>query len=496
MNSINKLCFCLPLGTLLLTMACQPKTKEKVVTPAPWYQGNPSIMNENFADAEELRLQGSSCFRGQSFPGITDIMTGSRQTDTIDITYDLTLSPLTDITKTHSQSDLIGSGVDVFLCQSDYPANSIEYVAQKVANEISFSYDWYQQTTSKDLDIPEIKLEIHPLMLQDIYIRYSDRAKRFLQSAEIDLDTTPRHIEADSVYNAFWSFDRDGDSVISFLPHPKRTSLAISEMPTPLWDLPFVARHEYGHHVFFHHMSDLLNDPDVDYRGQLADHPTLHTTQKKPEFFSKTLLESKAPVSRIDSFFLLAATNEGFADLFSYYASNETMPGIENAPCMLKTRDPSSANMQGWLTEKRWSKAFVNYLFDTNAQPNLRPNHTEDDSCAAFNLGSPHALGAVIAYTVDQVFSSSDLLVSAKNPNQIKAKLALNWLDRLNRELNMADMGPRPLMAKILSSAFDVVAEDQQDLTLNAKSCRLVDELFSGWQEIWQPQQGSLSTCQ
>ncbi|SMF56242.1 hypothetical protein [Pseudobacteriovorax antillogorgiicola] len=470
-------------SVLTLGQACD--REEKVVEvpvevePQPWYLAG-DLQRNFYGEADELPIVGSNCFYSDRFHGISAVGSGQEEHYVEEVSYDLQLQTRTLSSIETFSSEMISLSESLTLCDEVYPERSREYVGLKVAKEVSQARLWYESNSNEE--IKNVILEVLPLVKVDRYERHSDEAKDFVLEDDPDAQVGAQYRKSDMVYNAFYRSNYEGDPTIAFLPH--HTAKSINDnVPTPMWEMPFVARHEYGHHVFSAHMFEKLQDKNLGYFEYLERNPFLHTTHAIRRANPQALRDT-----RLESSLIIGALNEGFSDLFSYYSSNQTLPGIENAPCMTMTRDPASPSMPGAIKSKKWTKEFLDYLF--NVESDVEYDFTHD--CGEFYLGSPHSLGAVIAHTVDQLLSTSNRVKNSANPSAEKTKLSLAWLDQLNQSLDFSVQGPKLVLSEILSGAALLATESAEP---SVATCQVIRESFSGWKDVWNKQESSLKAC-
>jgi hypothetical protein len=482
---------------------CGEKTEEKIVTvpSQPWYQTaglQPTVVGE----AQTLSRSALDCSRPLplAIRGVTQVRTGYKQKTITDTLFDIQKNQASSfrpypVTRENVTTEEVDAASTINLCDLDYPASSIEYVGLSVARDIDHAKEWYAQQPFKVRQaLQDVDINVHPLYTADNYYRFSEEFRATVRRTDLDINTRSRHIKLDNVDNAFWTITEDKQPMIAFLPHQTPNSLSASQFPTALWELPFVARHEYGHHIFATHMQRIMNLDSLAYYQNLRQNPFLHSTHRIQQPLTHPLQEAAQGSPQVDNLFVIAALNEGFADLFAYYSSNETMPGLNQAPCFIETRDPASSTMQGWLTEKKWTAAFIEFLFDANATSGLVPPQ-ELASCASFSLASPHSLGAVIAHTANELLDNSPRVLNSADPAATKTELILAWLNQLDDELNMADLGPRLVVSRVFEILASVAIEQPDSLTRSSSFCDTVNDRFSGWASLWQTSESPVQTC-
>ena len=107
------------------------------------------------------------------------------------------------------------------------------------------------------------------------------------------------------------------EGIISFYPQSEEVIKAKEFGGVPLWEMPWVTGHEYGHHIF------RTIFPYYDKFGTKLDEKTsykhhncwLHNGERHED-----LTNSHKEIYKLKKLKLLKALNEGFSDLFSFYA--------------------------------------------------------------------------------------------------------------------------------------------------------------------------------
>ena len=471
----------IPLISCIGLASCQPKEKTIVVEKLSeaWYENEANLQPSIYGQAEILKQLNPSCNKtdlGFTPKAIEGFYTGSHMTITEDRMIDQNSY---EIASTRNTKSVIKSEEErISICPplEDHP--SIESVALKIAKEVEHSHQWYQQSAEHLAQkIAKIGINVHPLVERKRYYRNNY------------LDTQVFQI-SDLVDNAYFMWQED-KKVIAFFPHASEESLSLTYNPVPLWNLAFVARHEYGHLIFQTHMEKTLSSPQWDYFSYMQNHPFLHTTQpQEPRSFFDMMLKPAEPA--IDSYFIISALNEGFADLFALYSSTNELPGIEEAPCFIDSRDPRSPVFQDGV-KKVWTENILSSLLDRDYEEEA--TETYGAPCGAFQKYSFHHIGALLAHSVDQIFLRSFELTHFEGDiDAAKLQLAIRWLNDFKDHLSLADQGPRGILSQIIESAWQVAMGEQ---TLNPEDdlCEFVKESFSGFKPYWQAKNSQLAVC-
>ncbi len=479
--------------TLSLSVGCEKtKTKEVVRPETPWYQQTNSFQKQVYGEAVKL-TRGTKCLRTDALSlassNLLGIYSGAHSNKVIDRTFEFDDAGEHIIPSKSFQQEIFSEEFDdLFVCNLLPGSSTLEGVASYAAADIKVASDWYKSITGESLSA--VQLHIHPSETLTIYERLSDTAKTKLLALNPKADVKPIKIQADAVNNAYWTLvpneETEDDAedtlpVIAVFPHSSKNTDGSADHPSPLWELPFVLRHEYGHHVFYHSLTPLLGSAQVHLKETLAANPTHHSTRaiSVPSVFARE--KGKSPL--IDTSFLFGALNEGFADMYAFYASGLKMPGIEMAPCFVNTRDVASPSLGGVNVKKVFTADMIDILFNPKSLvKSFDPS--KDAGCNAFNVLEIHDLGAVIAHTVDKVFDASPAVQAETDKARAKTKLALAWLDKLSNDLNLAESGPAVILAQILESAA-LTAAGPTPLTADAPVCVSVKTYFPGLKSRW-----------
>ncbi len=179
--------------------------------------------------------------------------------------------------------------------------------------------------------------------------------------------------------NAFY-FGRD--KVLAFLPESEEGAMA-----APLWEIPMVGAHEYGHHVFNTLISEKI--------GFVHDKVGSCFKENKLERLLKNYLFADRDKSHEN--FTLRAMNEGFADLIAFYTNAKNERSLEGVECMEDNRDLNSS------TYGDGTKKYFSYTSEIRMNSNY--NYGQDSDCNTPDFQAIHQVGASFAYVMDQIIS-------------------------------------------------------------------------------------------
>jgi len=222
----------------------------------------------------------------------------------------------------------------------------------------------------------------------------------------------------------------------------------------PLWDVPLVIAHEYGHYVFSKLYSSYFKNvapykisrahlcydnthKSKDPKTKITDHSKEEAKDEntEQEYLFKFDTESKRSngerggkntVSVTDSSFyrtvdentIIGAFNEGFADLFARYTMDDQYT-VNGLGCLTKSRDVYSKNFLSG-TEKVFTKEVINSFLS-------RIKESSESCFKNTNFQSLHSIGAIFAYGIDFLYTKLGLTKEEKL-NEIT-----KWVQSVNR---------------------------------------------------------------
>jgi hypothetical protein len=203
--------------------------------------------------------------------------------------------------------------------------------------------------------------------------------------------------------NAFYM---PANGSVTFLPHS--LDMRKRGMNTSFWEVPMVASHEYGHHLF-----------QMIFKQELDQRPSNHScfgTNKSPKIqsFNKNKAQRQVKIQDV-----INAYNEGFADLIAFYTLDPEERGTTGVKCLEVTRDVSSPRLINGKA-KKFSKDALRSFF----------SFFEDRSstCENPSFQEVHVLGAVFAHNVDSFLS---LLTDSEDE---KLDALVDWVKFLRLE--------------------------------------------------------------
>lgn len=244
---------------------------------------------------------------------------------------------------------------------------------------------------------------------------------------------------------------------------PKNKRIAFTPSSTSsekhLWQSPWVAVHEYGHHIFYDLMSeyryDILNS-NANHRHKCSHDNRYNTFEDSKSYYGEDGVKT-----------FLKALNEAFSDLSAKYSLSEDESSTLFLPCNALTREPSHdrflySEQKKVLTYQIWS----NYQDQAGDMP---------DNCWSFNVNDPHHIGAIFAHIIWETLNIDSL----ENQNEEKLRIIFSWLKNLND--NYADDKGRSGFL-YMSSSFKKFFDMIEELGLRSESeTSALKNKFFGW---------------
>jgi hypothetical protein len=317
------------------------------------------------------------------------------------------------------------------LCQDDtiLSRNTIESAA------VSTSY-FIQKTNQRFAQIrPEIRLD-------PIELHILPSIKRTIIERNRDGSTHRRSLFMTD--NAFYV---PSENIISFLPHSK--TMKRSGLDVNLWEVPMVASHEYGHHIF---------QSIVGKTSRLTEGCFGHSSHQGLLTFTQGRTVSIEDV--------ISAYNEGFADLVSWYTLEPQERSVLGVRCLEMTRDVGSSRFYDGKMKKFSAEALQVFFSEKSI--------LSAASCESVNFQEIHVLGAIFAHTTDQ------LLRHLKIADKQKLALIADWVKYLkNEERKSSLMSPQAYLRETYSKLLRMGIH-RSGIPFERRICRKIEEYFPG----------------
>ncbi|MCO4752880.1 MAG: hypothetical protein KC478_00290 [Bacteriovoracaceae bacterium] len=213
-------------------------------------------------------------------------------------------------------------------------------------------------------------------------------------------------------------------SSIVFLPQSEESREGAGFGNVPLWEVPMVGSHEYGHHVFHTLMGQVSGELSPSHSGCFGKSKSLAANDVQS-------------LSNMNVGDVLSSLNEGFADLIAYYTLDGAERGLNNVVCMEKNREVGSPVFAD-NTSKLFTRDVLDVMFGGES--------AILGSCLRPNFKSIHTVGAVFSSVSERLMKRYRLTSSQK------LGIILNWLTDLRKNhRNFAHLGGEGYLVKAYS---------------------------------------------
>jgi hypothetical protein len=243
-----------------------------------------------------------------------------------------------------------------------------------------------------------------------------------------------------------------------------------------LWEVPWGLAHEYGHHVFRSHtaVSRIANATGAADEGDgmtltpiIADLPA-PDEEDGVERDAAGFALAERTVSSED---VWSSVNEGFADLFAFFALGGDADVTKGVDCFDVNRDVMARAFASGEPKSLSAEVLAQFYAPDTARPT---------SCKVPNFQDVHAIGAIIAHGASRLVRDV-----ATSPTQA-AGLLLGWADRLGaviRQRAAAGATAKLTLDALIEPLLKVVAKG--DGTLTATQCETVRDVFPVYADAW-----------
>ncbi|WP_141734389.1 hypothetical protein [Oligoflexus tunisiensis] len=479
---MNKTVFALTSSTLaVLAFGCQPRTKTKVVEvakPDKVY----NFTKDSYGDPIEVPIFDTSC-RGQRGAGlgegiIAEAYMGveTRIVKTLIEEEVWENSKRKDIARATYESAVIGNGRPVAICQDaqTIPANTQEGAAISMKTQAEAAHDLYETVRSQG--------NIALSSLESIYLNAA--IKETVITRQVDKNENATETTSYATDNA--SFMGGENSMLISYPQSESAQKHKLNGGIPLWLVPGVFQHEFGHYIFF----SLMNEGGASftsYQEYAEKNPDLHLFQTPVANFAR-IAESPALRSSLTDFvrtqeFFLGSLNEGFADLWAYYTLKQPTSMFEIS-CFSKNRNVSSPVFYNGIS-KSWDEILWNKAFHSTLESDLTGDiKTPIDGCSQPIFADIHIIGAAIAHTADAVFTAAAQAQPTQDATRLKAEMSLAWLKSIKDSNEFEDLGGKASLSRILNAAVGTGMNYLKDADKTA-FCAVVSSKFPMLVKRW-----------
>jgi hypothetical protein len=393
--------------------------------------GNLNFINKNFTN----QIYGNYV---ESSSGVKPISITQYGLDTnlvVDVTFDSTSSSyeLTPGTDFINEENSYSKKLDVCPATNRYYAYSYEGSGLNISYSINRTYNAVKNALPS-ISLPSVSVEVAPIIRKDIKFRGGPNNRKHIDGYETD--------------NAYYN---SKDKKITFLPQSKTSSL--KESNTPYWQIPMVASHEYGHHIFQTLILDNTSS-EIKHSGACFQN---HTTMKN------SIYKVQGGLRDNTSSFAMGSINEGFADLIAFYALGKIERKLTAVGCFTQNREVDSP-----VFGSDQSKAFNNKALRLI---NTQKTHEADRDCDTPNYQEIHDVGALFAYGANYLISKST------DDKSKKLTIILKWAKKLATEYSELE---NLEAGEFLFASLELVLKTtlQESSTAVFDKCALMDELF------------------
>lgn len=229
-----------------------------------------------------------------------------------------------------------------------------------------------------------------------------------------------------------------------------------------LWEAPWGLAHEFGHHVFRTHTGVTGSPSGIAHEEGLGK-IVLEKRQKTQGFG----LAGTRSVTAADQW---SAVNEGYADLYAFYAFG-ARPGLaKGLDCFEQNREVTADSFTMGIKKRLDSEVMATYL------------STEDDggsTCDAPSLQDAHTIGAIVAHGVDALFSAKAGAAEGEEAALKKAEMLLQWANAMGVT---AASGEAITVDRLVRDALKVASDDG---VLSQAACDTVRANFPAFADAW-----------
>ncbi len=254
------------------------------------------------------------------------------------------------------------------------------------------------------------------------------------------------------------------DQSLTILPQSQEQK---SQGNLPFWEIPMVASHEYGHHVFQTLAMSSSNSSGV--LGEMKVHNCFETEQSHAavsDKFKNHYASEKASSRGELLSFIVGSINEGFADLISYYTLDNDERSVNGVSCFVKNRDVGSTLFGD--DSKKDFRAEVSVYMDLNYKVE------KDRDCTTPDHQEIHSVGAIFASVVNQYLSSEKLTKGQK------LKVILQYAQELGKIDNLPTKTPSKFMLYSLEKIAELTKALKGEEASSNDCIAIMEEYFPG----------------
>lgn len=343
------------------------------------------------------------------------------------------------------------------ICKSDanFARASVEGVALSSISSLDVANRFYHSISNSRTSLKETSVIVLPVVEKTVTRKNTDGSESANRSLVTD--------------NLAYTSNFDGRPAFVVFPKSRNAVNKGRWQNLNLWELPWGMTHEYGHHVFRTH-TGIEKLP-----GTLINQ---HGLEFGTPIHSIDFDERDAPATgfalagrKVDADEVFSAINEGFADLYAYYALGQSALLTEGVDCFETNRDITSAQFANGAAKTLNSSVLEIF----NASERVKAN-----SCEGPDYQDVHSIGAVIAHGVMLLYRARAVDSGADSAQQ--AGWLLSWAEAIGEAVRM---GGRKAVKLEDLLALAIKGVTQSDGTLNVDQCKTIREVFPVYAETW-----------
>ncbi len=367
---------------------------------------------------------------------------------------------------------------DIRVCRdrSGVRADTVEGATIKVLDDVKAANQFYRKTAENGSSTTPLSLNMFPLYEQYVKVEVDPD---FVEEGQ------PSEIEQGGYVtdNAAWTYSTDENGVdrYSMIFFPKSKELAKKGWfnGKGLWEVPFVARHEFGHHVFSEYMknTDAFSSLSSWYRKKNSYLP-LGTISGNGAIERSMLLARMGTSSQREAMWV--AINEGFADLFAYLSMGGN-DQLADFSCFSKNRQLSEGKFHDGRYKSVTDLVLNEFFTEEESSNPLALAVEEEASCQSYSLRDPHIIGAMIAHGILKILSDDDDL------EELSVR-TFKWISSLkDYGANYSQKDGSELLSYVVSKAVAVVSQEDDSAATLIKLTDKVNKYFpfsGGMKEI------------
>jgi hypothetical protein len=341
---------------------------------------------------------------------------------------------------------LVAASTPLNICDTnrEFVRTSVEAVALTGLAMLESASVFYRKVDGHSSDLPEASL----LVLPKVETLYQDGATR-----------------SEAVDNLSYVPNFSGSPTFVIFPKGAFSVSMGRWVDVNLWEIPWTLAHEFGHHIFRFH-SDIAAAA-----SGIAGAVPVHSFPTAPDSNTGFALTAASGTRHIGDADLLAAVNEGFADLYAYYVQG-SVPGMtKGIDCFHENRDAGIALFADAQPKVLSAAVLAQFMSTTKASPNI--------DCSVPFYQDIHVIGAIFAYGVDQIFSASVGQDAAK-----KTALMLDWAKRIGQDY-LPTQGTASANLTFGTFAHAALATIANGSTLPVAACDAAKKVFPTYSDAW-----------